>query len=191
MDNNNVKLSKTISYALRHRPEEFGLKLDSEGWVNISDLISSLKSHSPSTSVTKEDIDTIINESEKKRFEISGEKIRATYGHSVERKIEFEESVPPDKLFHGTSFEAAKKIYADKEGILPMERQYVHLSSDVDTAIIVGKRHMKHCAGDVVLFTVDAKRMHDDGFRFIHSANDGTWMCDRVPFKYITMSFHQ
>lgn len=47
MDNNNVKLSKTISYALRHRPEEFGLKLDSGGWVNISDLISALKSHSP------------------------------------------------------------------------------------------------------------------------------------------------
>jgi putative RNA 2'-phosphotransferase len=29
----NVKLSKAVSQALRHAPEEYGLSLDEEGWV--------------------------------------------------------------------------------------------------------------------------------------------------------------
>ena len=30
------KASKTISYALRHRPDQFGLALDKEGWIGIA-----------------------------------------------------------------------------------------------------------------------------------------------------------
>ena len=37
-----VKLSKTISHALRHKPEEYGLTLDSEGWVPIQELLHAL-----------------------------------------------------------------------------------------------------------------------------------------------------
>jgi len=33
LDENLIRLSKTISHALRHKPEEYGLILDAEGWV--------------------------------------------------------------------------------------------------------------------------------------------------------------
>ena len=33
-----IQLSKTISHALRHAPEQYGLTLDSEGWVATQDL---------------------------------------------------------------------------------------------------------------------------------------------------------
>ena len=36
------KLSKEISYALRHSPWEYELELDIEGWVDINQLIKSL-----------------------------------------------------------------------------------------------------------------------------------------------------
>ena len=173
--NKNLKhKSKMISYALRHKPEEFGIVLDENGWVDLDVFLRAVK-------VTREDVDSIIAQSEKKRFEIVGNRIRATYGHSIEKKIEFEPAEPPDVLFHGTSEQAYAHI--QKEGLKPMNRQYVHLSSDFETAQRVGLRHGKN---SVIVMYIDAVQMHKDGFKFYHSANDGTWMCEHVPPKYNT-----
>lgn len=38
-----LKLSKEVSYALRHAPWEYELEIDEEGWVDINQLICSLK----------------------------------------------------------------------------------------------------------------------------------------------------
>ena len=68
-----------------------------------------------------------------------------------------------------------------------MNRQYVHLSSDKATAEKVALRHDKKV---VVILTVNSGQMHKDGFKFFHSANDGTWMCESVPTKYILGYVH-
>lgn len=174
-----VDISKTVSYALRHKPEEFNIKLDKEGWVDFDAFCKALAEHKPATYVDKETIEKIIAESEKKRFELVDGKIRATYGHSINTKIEFKESIPPNILFHGTSHKAYDLIC--KEGLKPMNRQYVHLSVDVATARKVGSRHDRN----PVILAIDSSKMYSDGFKFFHSANDGTWMCESVPAKYI------
>ncbi|WP_429076864.1 RNA 2'-phosphotransferase [Aeromonas veronii] len=46
--------------------------------------------------------------------------------------------MPPIALYHSTSPELARIIL--KDGLLPMGKQYVHLSIDIDTAIQVGRR---------------------------------------------------
>ena len=134
-----IDVSKTISYALRHRPDEFGLSLDKEGWVDFEVFCRALASYKHPVYVDKETIEKIIAESDKKRFELTDGKIRATYGHSIDAKIEFKKSIPPNILFHGTSHKAYDLIR--KEGLKPMNRQYVHLSVDAATARKVGSRH--------------------------------------------------
>lgn len=181
MTDKQVKASKTISYALRHNPAEFGLTLDSEGWVNCDEFIAALAKHNQPVYLTKADIEAIIAGSDKKRFEILDGKIRATYGHSTAEKIKFEPSVPPKILFHGTARRFVSSI--EQEGLKPMNRQYVHLSSDLDTAMRVGKRH----DSKPVIFEVYARQMHKDGVVFYHSGNDGTWMCEAVNPKYIKL----
>lgn len=37
-----IRLSKTISYALRHDPESFGLSLEDDGSVKLEDLIKGI-----------------------------------------------------------------------------------------------------------------------------------------------------
>ena len=96
-----------------------------KGWVDIKTFCNALASHKGGVSLTEEDIAQIIAGSEKKRFEMSNGKIRATYGHSIESRIEFTPSVPPPVLYHGTSNKALDSIR--KDGLLPMNRQYVHL----------------------------------------------------------------
>lgn len=179
MTKTQTKISKAVSYALRHRPDEFGLKLDAEGWVDINDLTKAV-SKNLHFAIGREDIDEIISLSEKKRFEISGDRIRATYGHSFDSKIEFQPVEPPEFLYHGTSPRAWEAI--EQEGLKPMNRQYVHLSSDKATAEKVALRHDKK---QVIILTVNSGQMHKDGYKFFHSANDGTWMCESVPLKYI------
>lgn len=180
------QISKTVSFALRHRPDFFNLKPDSEGWVPMDALVKAV-SLRLNYAVVRQDIEDIIAISEKKRFEFNGDRIRATYGHSFgdaegrgfQNKIEFKAVEPPRVLYHGTSERAWAII--QKEGLKPMGRQYVHLSSDVETAHKVGLRHDRH----PIILSVNASKMYEDGWTFFHSGNDGTWMCEDVPAKYI------
>ncbi len=66
-------------------------------------------------------------------------------------------------------------------GLHKGKRQYVHLSSDHETAVKVGKRH-----GEPVVFEIDAAQMAKDGFLFF-KAHNGVWLCDYVPREYMKM----
>ena len=61
-----------------------------------------------------------------------------------------------------------------------MNRQHVHLSRETTTASAVGSRH-----GPAVVLSVDAVRMHADGFQFFCSENN-VWLTDHVPHDYIS-----
>ncbi len=174
-----VKLSKEVSYALRHAPWEYELELDEKGFVPIDQLLHSLNaSHEYDREITKEDLEYIVKHSDKKRHEIVGDKIRALYGHSTPIKIEKTPGIPPDVLYHGTAKRFLDSIM--KDGLLPMERQYVHLSVDTDVANLVGKRRDANPA----ILEIDAKSASNDGVEF-YIGNDKVWLCDKVPAKYI------
>ena len=97
---------------------------------------------------------------QKKRFEISDERIRALYGHSFSMHIKKEKARLPQILFHGTARRFLVEI--KKTGLLPMNRQYVHLSADIDTAMRVGNRH----DSEPVILRVDAIASWNDGVAF-------------------------
>ena len=93
---NLVDLSKEISYALRHAPWEYELELDEQGFVPITQLLHALnESNSYERKITQADLEQIIVQSDKKRHEIVGDKIRALYGHSVPQNIKKEQGNPP------------------------------------------------------------------------------------------------
>ena len=116
--------------------------------------------------------------SEKKRLELDGNKIRALYGHSIPMHIKKIEGTPPAILYHGT---AKRFIPSIKEiGLLPMKRQYVHLSIDEETAKSVGKRR----DASPVLLKIDTQQAIADEIKF-YIGNDKVWLCDKLPVKYI------
>jgi len=170
------KQSKFLSLILRHKPEEVGIKLDGSGWVVVKDLLDALKKYG--RAMTKEQLDYIVENNDKKRFAYSedGLRIRASQGHSIPVDLGYDEIVPPDFLYHGTGSGFLKEIY--KKGLLKMKRQHVHLSEDIETAIRVGSRK-----GAPVILAISAKNMYRDGHRFYRSTN-GVWLTDMVPAKY-------
>ncbi|MCL6605221.1 MAG: RNA 2'-phosphotransferase [Paenibacillus sp.] len=172
------KLSKEVSFALRHAPWEYELELDSEGWVDIEQLISSLRNDKQWKAITENDLGKMIEVSDKKRHEIYKGKIRALYGHSVPQKISKEVSTPPSLLYHGTARHLVEQILS--EGLQPMARQYVHLSADIETANLVGKRKDKH----PVLLKILAEKASNEGVKF-YQGNNSVWLADTVPPMFI------
>lgn len=173
-----LKLSKEVSYALRHAPWEYELELDDEGWVDINQLLFSLHESKEWQDLSERDLYLMIEKSDKKRHEISGGKIRALYGHSIPQRIVKEVRTPPEILYHGT---ARRFIEAIKEnGLLPQNRQYVHLSIDTETASQVGKRR----DDEPRLLRVQAFKAWTEGVKF-YLGNDKVWLADVVPSKYI------
>lgn len=173
-----TELSKEISYALRHAPWEYELEMDEEGWFLIEQLLDALHRKNDWKSITQEDIQQMIDISEKKRHEIVESRIRAFYGHSIPMKIAKEEKVPPEILYHGTARRFLNSIL--ENGLLPKGRQYVHLSQDVEIAHSVGMRHyMKPC-----ILKIDAKQAWKEGIVFYYG-NEKVWLADEIPSKYI------
>ena len=178
---NLVELSKEISYALRHAPWEYELELDEQGFVPIAQLLHALnESGTYEREVTQADLEQIIANSEKKRHEIVGDKIRALYGHTVPQIIKKEPGIPPAVLYHVTTHRALPQILQD--GLKPMQRQYVHLSIDVETATRVGKRRDL----EPVILKIDTEAAQKAGIQF-YIGNDKVWLCNRVPKECITV----
>lgn len=178
MKEENVALSKTMAYVLRHNPGEFNLVLDNEGWTEVNELLEAIKRQTKYKDITITDIEKVVATDSKKRYELRDGQIRAVYGHSIKKKIEKRSSEPPTILFHGTTPQAAKTIR--EHGLKPMSRQYVHLSEDMDTANIVALRRTK--APEIL--KVRAKEAYLAGVFFSKETN-GIWLADTVPPQYI------
>lgn len=172
------EVSKFLSYVLRHRPDAIGIRIDVDGWVNISELIVTAASNEKQLDSNL--IKTVVETSDKKRFAISedGLRIRAVQGHSTESvNINYANKMPPEFLYHGTATRFLNSIQQD--GLLPSSRQYVHLSQDEETARVVGQRH-----GKPVILKINSFLMYQQGFSF-YQAENGVWLTNNVPVSFI------
>jgi putative RNA 2'-phosphotransferase len=171
-----TKISKRLSYILRHAPDSVGLQLDENGWASVHDLMSKF-----GRPLSIEDLKEVVETNEKKRFAFNDDltKIRASQGHSIEIDLAYQPTTPPEFLFHGTATRFIESI--KKDGLLKGSRHHVHLSLDETTARKVGARH-----GSPVILTLKSKEMYEAGYVFYVSEND-VWLTDHVPTRFIML----
>lgn len=169
-------LSKYISRVLRHRPEDAGIGLDEHGWADVEALIAGV--NAAGKRIGRKILEEIVRTDKKQRYSFNenGTLIRANQGHSIPVDVELAKLEPPEYLYHGTAYRFLESIR--QQGLLPMSRLYVHLSGDVETARVVGKRH-----GRPVVLKIHSGDMHRDGFPFYRSQN-GVWLAKKVDAKY-------
>jgi putative RNA 2'-phosphotransferase len=175
-------LSRAVSHALRHEPWLYELELDEEGWAPVDQLLEALREKGGEwESVDRSSLERMLTAATKRRHELDGDRIRALYGHSVAGRIQKHRAVPPARLFHGTAPQAWAAIDAD--GLLPMGRQFVHLSIDRETATSVGRRK----SASPIILVVDAAAAASTGVAF-YEGNDLVWLADRVPAQFIQVA---
>ncbi len=176
-----TKISKKLSFLLRHSQKPLYIDLNG-GWANVDEIIEVLKARYPETD--KAILEQIVAEDKKGRYSFNDNhtKIRANQGHSISGVvIEMEQPEPPEFLYHGTAICVLSQIM--KEGLKAMSRQYVHLSSDIETAVQVGKRH-----GKPVILVIRSRDLVSDGYQLYRSSN-GVWLTERVPREYLSIQY--
>lgn len=173
-----MSISKFICLILRHKPNTIGITLDQNGWANTQELLNGL--NAAGKKINMEQLVALVNTDNKTRFSFNEDKskIRANQGHSIPVDLGLVELVPPAILYHGTSERYINSI--KQKGIHKRNRQYVHLSSNYETAIQVGSRH-----GKPIVLKINAMQMYVDGYKFYLSENL-VWLTDYIPVKYIT-----
>lgn len=171
------KLSSFMCKILRHNPEQFHLQLDDYGYGELEDLRNAIGNEAFWQDVTTEELLDIVKDCNKQRYEVEGTKIRARYGHSIPVSQKATTKKLPDYLIHGTNKTAITQILGEREGLKPMNRQYVHLSETESFAVLAAKRR-----GEPVLLTVDTGAAIKNGVTFHYVGNE-VWLADAVPFS--------
>ena len=169
-----IKVSRYMSYLLRHNPRD--LKMDSEGYVDLEDLLRKVRER---FQVDKQLIFDIVEKSERRRFEVKNGKIRALDIHSILVVLKLKEEKTIEILYHGTTPEAAEKIM--RTGLKPMKRRWVHLSPTIDIAIEVALRRTRKPA----VIEVDVKRARKDGKIKFYKATEQVYLCSEIPPRYL------
>ncbi len=172
-----TQISKFLSLVLRHKPETIGIELDENGWTDVDMLLTKLKVNN--FNIDLETLKFVVETNAKQRFAFNDafSKIRANQGHSVEVDLGIKSQKPPEILFHGTGANSVSSIL--QTGLEKKGRNHVHLSKDIDTAIMVGQRH-----GKSFVFEVLSLEMYNNNFEFYLSEN-GVWLTEHVPVKYL------
>lgn len=170
-------LSKLLSLVLRHRPELIGIQLDENGWVDVDSLLEKLQKKA--LGIDFEQLKQVVLTNDKQRFSFNEDltEMRANQGHSVAVDLNLKPVTPPEYLYHGTVENVLDSIR--EKGLLKQNRQHVHLSKDLETAIKVGSRR-----GKPVILTVRSGVMAEAEHSFFCSEN-GVWLCEAVPVDFI------
>jgi putative RNA 2'-phosphotransferase len=171
------RISRFLTYLLRHRPEEYPLLFDELGYVEWGDIVEIVQERF--YDVTEEQIRAVVTDSEKKRFELQESKVRATYGHSFPVDLGDQAVEPPSALYYGTARDMVQSML--RGGLKPRDRQYVHLSVSAEEAEAVAKRHDPAPA----IIIVDAQSAHGEGVRFYQSGP--LFLVENVPAKFLSL----
>ena len=184
------QLSTYLSGALRHFPDDAGLRLDRAGWAAYEALVDSVERRYDWAGEPA--VSAVVATDPKGRFETrepgGTKRIRAAYGHSVDVDLDWahdddagreHDDDIPETLYHGTAPRNLDTIGED--GLKPMGRQCVHLSGSQAGARAVGQRH----ADDPVVLAVDVRGLESTGHAVRKRGTD-TYTVDHVPPRFLT-----
>jgi putative RNA 2'-phosphotransferase len=130
------KHSKFLAYILGHRPDEFGLVPDPNGFVKTRDFLKAITEESNWKFFRQSNIDQILITLTDPPIEMVGNAIRSKNRTHLQERI-FSEH--PPKILYTAIRQRAYPASMEK-GIRPMGREHVILSSQKEMAQRIGKR---------------------------------------------------
>lgn len=171
-----IEISKAMSWILRHGALKEGLEIGSDGFLELSILLShkSLKNKNCSEA----DIQRIIQNDQKQRFTLKTNskglsKIRANQGHSMKEvcKLQLKKVSDPKEIalvVHGTYYKFWESIKS--EGLRRMQRNHIHFSNS--DKIKPGEIHSGFRSNCEILIYIDVLKSMKDGIEFYISENN-------------------
>ena len=182
MDDREIKkLSSILIGILRHFPQQFNVKLDARGWADIEEVCNAIKNKIDRFYwIRKRHVVALALTDEKGRYQLQEGKIRATYAHTIEVDLSDLPEADVDILYYPVTEEELEIVL--EQGLLPTDRNKVHLSGSIEKAREAGKIRVEN----PVILKIDAKKAMEDGI-VIKKAGKEVYIADEIDAKYISV----
>ena len=173
-------LGRVMTGVLRHFPEKYGLAVDAHGWVSLPSLVQAINGHHRGYHWLRVHHLVGIAESDAKgRYEVKDDRIRATYGHTVEVDLDLPTDNIPEALFFPVTPDEVTIVL--EVGLKPSDRRKVHLSRTAGDAKAAGMVRTP----EPVILSIDTVRARADGI-VIMKAGKTVFLTDQVPAIYLS-----
>lgn len=164
-----IRVSKTMAFLLRHRPDVGNLDLDDQGWVPLEELCTAV-SRLLRIEVEISRVQALVGGAEIERFEIEQGRIRAVQRQRQKRIW------TPDILYHAATEEHVERYLA--EGMVSAGgRRSVFLSDDEVQAWRVAHR----LGGSPRVLYIDTSRARRQGVQFSRNRRNGLYLAADLP----------
>jgi putative RNA 2'-phosphotransferase len=175
-------LGRVLTGILRHFPDRYGLTADPHGWIELSAIARAIAQRHPVYRWLKPQHLVAIAETDAKgRYEVRDDRIRATYGHTLEIELDLPTDNIPEQLFYPVTAEEATIVL--EVGLRPSDRRKVHLSKTAADAVAAGKVRTP----EPIVLEVDARRAQEEGI-VIMRAGRTVFLVDRIPAELLRRS---
>lgn len=173
-------LGRMMAGALRHFPEKLELNMEKNGFVNINDFVAAVQNRRRQMRwLRPHHVIAVIETDPKGRYEYRDDKIRATYGHSIDVELDLPTIGIPDKLYYPTTAEEVDIVL--ETGLKPSDRKKVHLSKTYQDAKNAGS---VRTAAPIIL-EIDAAKAQASGL-VIGKAGKTVYLADSVPAEFLS-----
>lgn len=167
------KVGRMMAGILRHG--KFDLPMDDQGFVQLRKVVSAIKENRNRMQwLRPHHIIALVETDPKGRYQISGDLIRAMYGHTIPLDLQLPTENVPDELYYPTTEEEAEIIL--ETGLMPSDRMMVHLSLTFQDAYNAGSVRVEN----PLILAVDVDKCFDAGYD-IGKAGRTVFLCKMVP----------
>lgn len=170
------RFSRWMAYVLRHNPERYGLTPDRHGFVDMEEFLRIAQRRYPQAS--GESLRQLIETTGAGRFELSGNRLRARYGHSIAVEPAGQPVEPPLLLYYGLEAMRVSAVLA--EGLKPLDRQMLHLSDRPEDAWAMIRKKTPYPA----VVRIDAASASAGGIRFY--LEQKVYLASAIPAQFLT-----
>jgi|TARA_B110000196_G_scaffold320343_1_gene342125 putative RNA 2'-phosphotransferase len=156
--------------------------MDINGWVDVKDIVRQFKKQGGKRNhwLRPHHLSAVVETDPKGRYDIRGNTIRATYGHTVEIEIDLPTDNIPDALYYPCDPVETENLL--EVGISPSGRSHVHLSASIKTAAEAGHVHFAL----PTILEIDTAQMIAAGETIWH-AGITVYLTDNTPAKYLSV----
>jgi len=171
------QLFKLMTYVLGHRPDEFGLGPDQDGFFRIKDVIKAIGEEPGWAYVRQSHINEVLITLRDHPFVVQDDRIRVENADAGVRPVSG--VMPPKLLYHCVRRKAYPVVC--QEGIMPMGQHRVFLATTEELALRMGKRRDP----EPVLLTVLAQKACQGGVPF-YRQGALLYLADHIPLGFFS-----
>ena len=174
-------VGRIMAGILRHFPEKFDVELDGHGWAEVERLVAAIRAQRVTLHWLKpHHLSAIVETDHKGRYQIDADRIRATYGHTIEVELDHPTEDIPDRLYYPTTEAEVELLF--ETGLHPTDRRFVHLSRTYGQALEAGI----HRDPSPIIIEIDASAAVQDGI-VISQAGKNVFIAGGIPPKFMSI----